>query len=152
MPDKDELKARIERIEQRLDKIEENIDILINPFKGKGSEIFKNLDLKNIAKAMFDPELNINLTKTDIDRLKNSVINELEKRILLLLYKNEQGLSIKQMAEKTISSGQTVLNAIHSLTKKGVSFISIKDKDSCLFKLDKTLIESQAKENFIQFL
>lgn len=149
----EELRKRIERIEKRLDKIDENIDILMNPFQGKSSDIFKNLDIKNIAKAVLNPDAGVNLRKTDIEKLKSSNLGSLEKQILLLLYKSEaekkQGLTIPQLAERLNCLPQLISETINSLTKKGVSFVSKKIHNFYVFRLDETLKEFQAKENFL---
>lgn len=149
MPE-EELRERIEKIEKRLDKIEGDIDILMHPFQGKSSRIFRNLNIKNISKAIVNPDADVNLTKTDTEKLKSSVLNNLEKQILLLLYENEKGLSISQLADKIDCDIDPVFISIQSLTEKGVSFISKKMKDFYVFRLDEELRELQAKENFIQ--
>lgn len=146
----EELRERISKIEKRLAKIEEDIDILMHPFQGKSSRIFRNLNIKNISKAIVNPDADVNLTKTDVEKLKNSDLTNLEKKILLLLYENEKGLSISQLADKIDCDIDSVFISIQSLTDKGVSFISKKMQNFYVFRLDEELRELQAKENFIQ--
>ena len=71
-----------------------------------------------------------------------------------MLYENEKGLTILQMADmlKEFNIPPPMISAtIAGLTQRGISFQSERVGRFYVFRLDRELREKQAKEDFIKF-
>ena len=76
-------------------------------------------------------------------------LTQIEKKIFLVLYTEENPLTFLEMAEKTGLISSLIPDYISSMVHKGVPLQRSSFNDRLFFKLDPKFKEAQAKENII---
>ena len=141
--------------------MKKNFDVVRHALEEHLSAINENT---TEIQAMFDylQEMEVKIDKLTqrVDNLQLNVgqpvekpfigsLNQLEKKVFLILYTEETPLSYSEISEKSRIPFSVVSDCISSLIKKGVPLLRSSVNAQMFFKLSPTFKEMQAKQNVI---
>ena len=130
-------------LEEHLSAINENTSEIQSLF-----DYLQELDIKieKVTHRLDQLQLSqdIPLPKPTVDPL-----NQIEKKVFLVLYTEETPLSFHEIASKANLPNSIVPECISSLASKGIPFARTFCNEQLFVKIDSTFKELQAKENII---
>lgn len=78
-----------------------------------------------------------------------SPLNQMEKKVFLILYTEEMPLTFQELSKKTNLALSLIPECVSSLVQKGIPLHRSHCREQLVFTLDKQFKELQAKENVV---
>ncbi len=140
---KKEFKLIRQALEEHLSSINENTSEIQAMF-----DYLQETDLKVDKLSQRLENLQLSLGKP-IEKPTISPLNQLEKKVFLILYTEETPLSYEEICAKAEIPLSTIPECISSIIDKGIPLLRSLVNDRLFFKLSPSFKELQAKDNLI---